>query len=80
MGNNKITINRIFYISVSIGLLSGVSIMYLLNGILGHMPLVNAVLAFLSFAGICIFALLKLLKILIPIWLLPISIDGNDEI
>ena len=79
MANSRITINRIFYISVSIGLCGGVSIMYLLNGILGHMPMIEAFLAFLSFAGVGAFALFKILKILIPFWLLPISADGNEE-
>ena len=45
-----------------IGLLTGIAIMYLLNGILGHASMKEAIIAFSCFEGIALFVAAMVFK------------------
>jgi len=61
-------VSKIFLSGAVIGLLNGIGIMYLLNGILGHAGIKEAIMAFISFELVSIVALAMVFKRLKNIW------------
>lgn len=55
-------VSRIFYLSVIIGLCSGVSVMFVANGMLGYVNLKDSLIAATIMGGIGIYTLNKLRK------------------
>ena len=66
--NKHMSVSKIFISGVLIGLLTGIGIMYLINGLLGHAEMKEAILAFLVFEGIAVVGLIKVFKQLKYIW------------
>jgi len=62
------TVSKIFISASLFGLLTGIAIMYLMNGILGHAGMKEAVLAFLIFELVAVFIMMFIAKRLQPVW------------
>ena len=67
------SICKIFYLSVIVGLCNGVASMYLLNGILGHAKMSEAWIAFFTIGGVGVFTLYKLIVKLKPMWTITVQ-------
>jgi len=67
------SICKIFYLSVIVGLCNGVASMYLLNGMLGHAKMSEAWIGFFILSGIGVFTLYKLIVKLRPMWNVTIT-------
>lgn len=63
-----LTVSKIFISASLFGLLTGIAIMYLMNGILGHAGMKEAVLAFLIFELVAVFIMMFIAKRLQPVW------------
>jgi len=68
MNNKFLSVSKIFKVGAVIGLLTGIAIMYLLNGILGHASIKEGIIAFLTFEGVALFALMLIFKQLQTVW------------
>ena len=68
MKSQFLSISKIFMSGAVIGLTSGIAVMYLMNGILGHAGMKEAILAFLSFEVVAMFTLLLVFKRLQNVW------------
>ena len=75
-----LSVSKIFMSGVIIGLLTGIGVMYLLNGILGHSQMKEAILAFLTFEAVALFALLIVFKRLQNIWNISIRYPIENPI
>jgi hypothetical protein len=74
MNNKFLSVSKIFKVGAVIGLLTGIAIMYLLNGIFGHASIKEGIIAFLTFEGSALLALLLIFKQLKIIWNLSFAI------
>ena len=63
-----LSVSKIFISALLVGLLTGIAIMYLMNGILGHAGMKEAVLAFLIFELVAVFIMMFIAKRLQPVW------------
>ena len=68
MNNKFLSVSKIFKVGVVIGLLTGIAIMYLLNGIFGHASMQEGIIAFLTFEVPALFALTLIFNRLQGIW------------
>lgn len=73
MKSKFMSVSKIFISGIIIGLLNGIAIMYLLNGILGHASMKEGILAFVSLEAVSMFALSLIFKNLQTIWNVSIS-------
>lgn len=67
-----LSVSKVFISGAVIGLTTGIAIMYLMNGILGHSGMKEAILAFLSFEVVSLVALLVVFERLQSIWSISI--------
>ncbi len=68
------SVKTIFAAGGVIGLLTGIAIMYLMNGILGHASMREGLIAFVIFQGTATITLALIFKRTKVIWNLPVHI------
>ena len=67
------SISKLFCAGTAIGLLTGIAIMYLMNGVLGHASLTEGAAAFAIFEGIAFFIMGMIFTRVKNIWNLTIT-------
>jgi len=72
-----LSVKKIFFSALGIGLMSGIGWMSLLNGILGHADLQRGLIAFVILQGLGGYGLAIIYKRLMNIWDLAISFPGK---
>ncbi len=78
------TISRIFYTTLAIGIIFGVAIITVANGMSGYITLTQALVTFYMLIVGCIGLLIPLIQKLIPVWKITlvswITEDGVETV
>ena len=72
-----LSVKKIFFSALGIGLISGIGWMALINGILGHADMQRGLIAFVILQGAGAYGLATIYKRLMIIWDLAISFPGK---